>query len=194
MSLIELIAAALGLVSVWFTVRQNIWCFPIGIVMVTLYAYVFYDAKLYSDMLLQLIYVVLQVWGWYQWKKGDEQQNLPITWLNNGQRLLALATVLLATAALGTFMFRQTDAAFPYIDASLTATSLVAQGLMTYKKIENWVLWIIADIVYVFVYWQRDLPITAVLYAIFLVMASVGLYEWIRERRRITVLSNNSQR
>ncbi len=194
MSLIELIAAALGLVSVWLTVRQNIWCFPIGIVMVTLYAYVFYDAKLYSDMLLQLIYVVLQVWGWYQWKKGDEQQNLPITWLNNGQRLLALATVLLATAALGTFMFRQTDAAFPYIDASLTATSLVAQGLMTYKKIENWVLWIIADIVYVFVYWQRDLPITAVLYAIFLVMASVGLYEWIRERRRITVLSNNSQR
>jgi nicotinamide mononucleotide transporter len=194
MSLIELIAAALGLVSVWLTVRQNIWCFPIGIVMVTLYAYVFYDAKLYSDMLLQIIYVVLQVWGWYQWKKGDEQQNLPITWLNNGQRLLALATVLLATAALGTFMFRQTDAAFPYIDASLTATSLVAQGLMTYKKIENWVLWIIADIVYVFVYWQRDLPITAVLYAIFLVMASVGLYEWIRERRRITVLSNNSQR
>jgi nicotinamide mononucleotide transporter len=194
MSLIELIAAALGLVSVWLTVRQNIWCFPIGIVMVALYAYVFYEAKLYSDMLLQLIYVVLQVWGWYQWKKGDEQQNLPITWLNNGQRLLALATVLLATAALGTFMFRQTDAAFPYIDASLTATSLVAQGLMTYKKIENWVLWIIADIVYVFVYWQRDLPITAVLYAIFLVMASVGLYEWIRERKQITVLSNDSQR
>lgn len=182
MSYIELIAAALGLVSVWLTVKQNIWCFPVGIVMVILYAGVFYEAKLYSDMILQILYVILQVYGWYQWSKGKTDNSIAVSWLSNAQRFGCLAVGIVGSAVLGTFMYQQTDAAFPYIDASTTAMSLVAQGLMTYKKIENWILWITADIIYVFVYWERNLPVTAILYALFLIMASIGLYEWLKER------------
>lgn len=186
MSSIELIAVLLGLISVGLTVRQHIACFPVGIVMVILYAYVFYGAKLYSDMLLQIIYVILQVWGWYQWTKGSNNNNaLPVSWLNNPQRTASFLAIAITTLLLGTFMYRQTDAALPYIDASTTAISLAAQGMMTYKKIDNWILWIIADIVYVFVYIERSLPLTAALYAVFLVMAIVGLWTWQREATKL---------
>lgn len=181
MSNIELIAVLLGLISVGLTVRQHIACFPVGIVMVILYAYVFWGAKLYSDMLLQIIYVILQVWGWYQWTKGSNNNALPVSWLNNPQRAGSAVIIATTTLLLGTFMHRQTDAALPYIDASTTAISLAAQGMMTYKKIDNWILWIIADIIYVFVYIERNLPLTAALYAVFLVMAGIGLWTWQRE-------------
>ena len=73
MSVIELIAASLGVLAVWLTIRQNLWCWPIGLVMVLIYSWIFYDVKLYSDMLLQGIYAVLQLYGWWQWTRGGSR-------------------------------------------------------------------------------------------------------------------------
>lgn len=184
MNYIEIVAAILGIASVYFIIKQKIWAFPLGIMMASLYIFVFYNAKLYSDMLLQIFYVFLQTWAWIQWSKGNNDGKLLVSWLDPKYQYLCLVLLVLGAYLLGTFMYKQTDAALPYIDASLTASSLVAQGLLTYKKIENWIIWIIADIVYVFVYMERQLPYTAALYAIFLLMAIAGLREWLQVWRK----------
>src|SRR5262245_20994568 len=115
MSPIELTAVALGLVCVWLTIRQHIACWPTGLAMVSAYIFIFYQAKLYSDMLLQIVYVFLQLYGWYAWLHGGPQQSkLAITRLPRWQVGPWLATCVLSTALWGTLMHVYTDASFPY--------------------------------------------------------------------------------
>ena len=128
MSLIELIAASLGVLAVWLTIRQNLWCWPIGLVMVLIYSWIFYDVKLYSDMLLQGIYAVLQLYGWWQWTRGGAQHSgRQISRLNLNNWCMSLALGVAGSLVLGYGMATYTDAAAPWLDASLTAFSLVAR-------------------------------------------------------------------
>jgi nicotinamide mononucleotide transporter len=148
-SALEVIAAAFGVISVYLSTRQNIWSWPTAIVNVALYTVVFYQGRLYGQMGLQPIYLALSVYGWYQWLHGGEQHT-ELRVSRAGPRLLgalvALSLVLwLALAA----VLRQTDAALPWLDALLTTTSLVAQWMMTRKILENWLIWIAVDVVYV---------------------------------------------
>jgi nicotinamide mononucleotide transporter len=181
---IEAIAAVAGLVCVWLVGRQSIWCWPAGLVQVTLYVFVFYDAKLYSDLLLHLIYIVLQVYGWYAWLHGGRGGGaLAVTALTNSRRLLWLAVTFGAAAGWGTLMARATDAALPFADAFTLAASLVAQWLQTRKKIESWIWWIGVDVVGIVMFANRQLYITSALYAAFLVLCVTGFAQWRRERR-----------
>jgi nicotinamide mononucleotide transporter len=179
MSVLELVAAGLGLVSVWLTVRQNVWCWPTGAVMVALYFYIFYESKLYADMGLQAVYFVLQFYGWYQWLHGGEKrQELPVS--RTPRRLLFLLAALgaLGTVGLGWVLRTYTDAAIPYWDSTATAFSLVAQWMLARKFLENWLFWIGVDVLSVGIYVYKELYPTAVLYAIFLVMAATGFVQW----------------
>lgn len=181
MSWFEFAAVVVTLLSVWLTVRQNIWCWPTGLVSVTMYAVVFRDARLYADMGLQVIYFVLSVYGWWAWLHGGENDTeLEVsvgTW-----RLYALLAVIGAVFAvlLGTILQRYTNAALPYMDSTLTSFSLVAQWLATRKLIENWIVWIAVDVIYVGMFIFKSLYMTAGLYAVFLVLAAMGLAEWKR--------------
>ncbi|TRN54732.1 nicotinamide riboside transporter PnuC, partial [Pseudomonas syringae] len=128
MSGLELFAAAIGVIAVWLTVKQNPWCWPIGLVMVVIYIWIFFDVKLYSDMLLQVIYAGLQVYGWLQWTRhGDGLPVKAVTTLQNRSVLKGLAVGALVSVALGAGMAHFTDAAQPWLDAALTGFSLVAQ-------------------------------------------------------------------
>lgn len=191
MNSLELFAAVVGAVSVWLSVRQNIWSWPTAIVNVVLYAVVFYQAKLYADMGLQVVYAVLSVYGWYEWLYGGEGRTaLQVT--RTGVRvggLLALIAVA-GSAALGTLLHRQTDAALPFMDAFLSSTSLVAQWMMTRKLLENWLVWIAVDTLYVGMFIFKGLYLTAGLYAVFLALAVKGYLDWRRsmaEGRLVTV-------
>jgi nicotinamide mononucleotide transporter len=179
-SSLEGVAAAFGVVSVFLSTRQNIWSWPTAIVNVALYTVVFFQGRLYGQMGLQPIYLALSVYGWYQWLHGGEQRTvlqvsrasprlLGGLLLLNGAGWIALAALL-----------RQTDAALPWLDALLTTTSLVAQWMMTRKILENWILWIAVDVVYVPMFISQRLYATAMLYAAFLVLAVMGLVEWRR--------------
>jgi nicotinamide mononucleotide transporter len=187
---LELFAAIVGAVSVWLSVRQNILSWPTAIVNVVLYAIVFYQAKLYADMGLQVIYAILSVYGWYEWLYGGEgRTELHVT--RTSPRLAALlAGISLAGAAvLGTLLRHTTDAALPYMDSFLSSTSLVAQWMMTRKKLENWLLWIGLDILYVGMFIFKGLYLTAGLYAVFLALAVRGYLDWRRslaETARVT--------
>ena len=181
MTALELFGAILGALSVYLSVRQNIWSWPTAIINVTVYAVVFYHAKLYADAGLQVIYAVLSIYGWYEWLHGGEHRTaLRVT--RTSPRLGALLTgiALVGSAALGTLLSRTTDAALPFMDSFLSSTSLVAQWMMTRKKLENWLVWIGVDVLYVGVFIYRHLYITAALYAVFLALAVRGYVDWRR--------------
>jgi nicotinamide mononucleotide transporter len=178
---LEVLGATTGALGVWLTARENVWCWPVGLVNVAVYALVFRDAKLYADMGLQCVYFALCLYGWWAWLRGGAAHGRLA--VSRAPRAVLAASALAGiafAAALGTFLRMKTDAALPFWDAGTTSFSLVAQFLQTRKWIENWPLWIAVDIVYVGMYVVKSLYLTAGLYALFLVLAGIGLASWRR--------------
>jgi nicotinamide mononucleotide transporter len=190
MSSIEIVAAVFGVISVFLSVRQNIWSWPTAIVNVGLYIIVFYNSKLYADTGLQVIYVVLNAYGWYHWLYGGKNRTeLPVSRTSARLWLLLVALGATGTALIGTLLSQKTDAALPYIDAATTSTSLVAQWMMTRKLVENWIIWVAVDVVYIGMYIYKSLFVTAVLYLIFLILSAMGYVQWRRSLREREVAS-----
>ena len=178
---LELLSFTLAAITVLLTIRQNHWAWLFTIVSSATYAVVFRDAKLYGDMSLQFVFIGAAVWGWYMWLRGGENHGaLKVS------RLSPPGVAIAVVAWFGTFLavalllsnFTDTDVAYP--DAFLTAGSLVGQVLVARKKLENWVIWIIVDVLYVGLYVYKGLMLTAILYALFVVLAVQGLRTWRR--------------
>lgn len=178
---IEATAVVFGFLAVWLTVRQHIACWPAGLVQVTLYVVIFYDARLYSDLILHVIYIGVQAYGWYHWLHGGRNDGalrvtrLSVPWIV-GWALVCVA----GTAAWGTAMASWTDASFPYGDAFTTVTSLVAMWLQARKHLETWVFWILVDVVAIGIYLAKALFLTSGLYLAFLVLCVLGFRAWRR--------------
>ncbi|WP_271408073.1 nicotinamide riboside transporter PnuC [Pseudomonas sp. Q1-7] len=182
MSPLELIAASLGVLAVWLTVRQHTWCWPIGLAMVLMYSWIFFEAKLYSDMLLQWVYAVLQLYGWWQWTRGGERHDgRQVSRLTAQPVGLGLLAGAIGSLALGYGMATWTDASAPWWDAALTAFSLVAQLWMAHKRLECWLLWIVLDVLFVVLFVDKGLYLTASLYALFTLLAVQGWRTWRRD-------------
>ncbi len=181
-SLIEIIASLSGFICVYLIIKRSLWCWPVGLLQVTLYLFVFYDAKLYSDVILQGIYIVMQIYGWWYWSQGRKQDHDVIVIAGSVTGILLwVAVAVLGSYALGYIMSTYTDAALPYPDAFITVTSLIAQWLLSRRILANWMFWIMVDLVAINVYWQKDLYPTTVLYLVFLFMAVSGLIVWWRQ-------------
>jgi len=181
----EAVGVSFGIVAVWLTTRQNVWCWPTGLVNVGVFTVVFYQVRLYADMGLQVVYVGLLVYGWHRWLHGGPGHGTLAVSRAPAGALAALALIGTAGAALlGMALHRHTDAALPFWDSATTSFSLVAQWMQARKWIETWILWIAVDVVYVGIYLQRRLYATAVLYAVFIALALVGLVEWRRSLAR----------
>ncbi|MBN1944519.1 MAG: nicotinamide mononucleotide transporter [Bradymonadales bacterium] len=179
LSPVELLATLFGLTCVWLTLRENIWCWPAGLVQVSLYIAVFYQARLYSEMGLHIIYVFLQIYGWYHWLHGGEDRGrLSISRLPPAVAARWAAIALASTVVLGWIMDSRTDAALPYWDAAATVLSLIAQWLMARKVLESWLIWILVDIMAVGIYLSSALYLSAGLYGVFLVLATSGFLSW----------------
>ncbi len=185
MSGVEWFAAIAGAISVYLSTRQNIWSWPTAIVNVGLYILIFRRSGLYSDMGLQVVYLVLSVYGWYEWHHGganrsrlDVSRAAPRIWL------LSAAAGVAGWLVIWSVTRRLPGVSIPSVDAALTATSLVAQWMMTRKILENWALWIAADVVYVPMYVYKKLYVTSALYLVFLILAVLGLVEWKRSLAR----------
>lgn len=179
MSPLEILGAATGALGVWLTARENVWCWPVSLVNVAVYALVFRDAKLYADMGLQGVYFVLCLYGWWAWLRGGVAHGrLSVSRAPRPVLAACAAAGAVFAIGLGIFLGSKTDAALPFWDAGTASFSLVAQFLQTRKWIENWVLWIAVDVVYVGMYVVKGLNLTAGLYALFLVLAGIGLASW----------------
>jgi nicotinamide mononucleotide transporter len=170
-----------GILSVWLTTRENVWCWPTGLVNVGLFIIVFAQAKLYADMGLQVVYVALCLYGWYEWLHGGPGHGaLRVSRTPRAAGLALAGAGTVFAIVLGAALGRHTDAALPFLDSTTTSFSLVAQWMQTRKWLETWVVWIAVDVVYVGMYVYKQLHLTAVLYTIFLALAVMGRRAWIK--------------
>jgi nicotinamide mononucleotide transporter len=184
---IELIASALGIIYVILATKQNIWCWLAGIINVSLYIFVFLKAGLYGDMSLQIVYLFLSFYGWYNWKYGQSESNgkLAVTHVNRKSILVPGFLLIIMTTGFG-YLLSFTNSDIPYWDALTTALGLLAIWMTARKILENWIVWIFTDLLCVGIYLYKDLYPTAVFYLIMSVLAVFGYLEWKKQMRNIT--------
>lgn len=167
-----------GLAYIFYATKDDVQCWPWGIVSSGLWAYAsFYQLKLYSDAWLQIIYIVLGAWGWHHWKYKLSKQEKPISRLSLHQWVIYL-TVGSALALMIGYLMKKTNAAFPMIDAYLSVFSVAATILLINKKIENWYCWIVIDLVNIPVFILRKGYLFSVLFLIYALLAIKGLIDW----------------
>jgi nicotinamide mononucleotide transporter len=187
MNLLEALAAALGVVNVALVVRRSLWNYPFGLAMVALYFFVFIEAKLYSDALLQIFFFVVQLYGWWIWARADraDDAHIVVERMSGRRRLAWGGAIAILAAAWGTVMAAFTDAAAPHVDGAIAVTSVAAQLLQSLRRVESWWLWIGVDLVAIPLFLSRDLLVTAGLYSVFLLLALLGFREWQRKVRDV---------
>ena len=178
---LEIITVLFNILCVILTIRKNIWCWPTGIVAVLLSFVIFFQAKLYADMGLQVIFLGQCIYGWYFWVYGgqdNEEEEVPISQLTLKQWLSSLMVMLILWLTIAFSLDRWTDADIPYWDALATTLSLSAQMFLARKVLENWVLWIIADVLYIAIFYYKGLNLLSANYLLFLVLATIGFFRW----------------
>ena len=181
MNPLEAAGTLLGLANLWLTRQQNILCWPIGIACVICYAFVFYDAQLYSDLLLQVVYVGLQAYGWWRWARAPRKQltsTAAISTLNARGWGLWLSVTSVTGLTLGALMSRYTTADLPWGDACATAFSLVAQVLQARKVLDSWLIFIAANLIFIAIYLTKALYLTSGLFIVSTVLAGAGWFAW----------------
>lgn len=193
MSYLEFFGTILNIVCVWLVARKNIWNWPVSIAAVILFGALFYQIRLYSDFIEQIYYLITGFYGWYVWKKlgkSDDETNDPdfsIVSMSIKEKAVTGAMIAVGTFGLGYLMARihvifpawfPEAASFPYLDAFTTAMSFAAQLLLVWKRFENWYLWIVVDVVGVWLYFEKDVKFVSLLYLVFLVLATKGLLTW----------------
>ena len=167
-----------GALCVWLTVREHVWNWPIGIINSAFFTYLFLRSHLYADMSLQVVYIVLGFLGWYWWLYGGkDKKELKITTTPVSEWVILIVLGIASTVGMTWYLQTVNDAA-PFWDALTTVLSLIAQYQLTKKYVENWYVWIIADVIYIALYAYKDLYLTSVLYVLFLLLCISGLREW----------------
>lgn len=184
---IELLGTIFGLLYIVLSIKQNIWCWPVGLITSALYIYVFFQTKFYADMSLQVYYLVVSIYGWYHWMYGSrskKQDDLKIS--RTGIKLALVLTVitLILFGLIAFILVNYTDSEIPYWDAFTTAGSFVATWMLARKLIEHWLVWIVVDAVSLGLYVYKGLYPTVVLFAVYTLLALLGYIEWKKEREK----------
>lgn len=183
---LEAVACALGIACVVLVVLRRVANYPFGIASVAAYSVVFFEAKLYSDALLQLFFVAVNIYGWRNWSRNRAQEGgITVERMSLFDWARWMGGGALATAVWGALMHRYTDASYPWPDAGIAITSVAAQILMAQRKLENWWLWIAVDLASIPLYAAKALSLTMGLYVIYLLLAVWGLFDWHRAWRRM---------
>lgn len=179
---LELLAVALSLVMVVCNVRVDATAWPLAIGASLLYFVLFWHSRLYGEASLQLFFVVVASWGWWQWLRGRTAEGtaLHVRWLSRRSRWRLLLAVAIAWPLLGSVLLRATDSDVPWWDALPTAGSLAGQWLLGRKYVENWLTWAAVNAVSVGLFAWKGLWLTVLLYALFLLMSLWGWREWAR--------------
>lgn len=182
---IEIIGSLLGIAYVLLANKQNIWCWPVGFVNVAMYIYIFLGAGLYGDSVLQFFYLVMSVYGWYQWKyggKGEQELKISRLGLKTGIALLILA--IISTLLFGFILEKFTDSVIPYWDGLTTSLGILATWMTARKILENWIIWVGTNLVCVGVYLYKELYPTTVFYFILMAIAAYAYFNWLKDYKK----------
>lgn len=180
----ELSAMLLAIAYLLFAIRQSIWCWLCAAISTAIYVYMFMQAKLYMESLLNGFYFAMAIYGWRVWKKGSgELAVLPVSVWPLRTHMVALAVIAVLSITTGYLLERHTDAAYPYIDSMTTYAAVWATYLVIRKVLENWWYWLAIDLVSIVIYWSRELPFTSLLFVIYVFLIPFGLAAWTRSYR-----------
>ncbi len=181
-SWLELVSVAFGLAYVILAARENSWCWPAALIGTGTGILVFWDASLIMESGLNVFYLVMALYGWWQWQRGGlNDTKLKISAWNAKQHVGAIAFILVFTVISGYFLNAKTGAALPYVDSFTTWSAVLTTWMVAKKILQNWLYWIVIDSVSVWLFWQRELYLYAVLFVIYTVIAIYGYLNWQRK-------------
>lgn len=182
-NIIEILGAIAGLVYLYFSVKQLIWLWPLGILTSLLYVYVFYDSRLFADMSLQVYYFFISLYGWYFWVSGGsksetKEKKLKVSRLNFRMLSVLLFVTFILTIISGYILINFTGSTLPWWDAFTTSASIVAMWMLARKILENWLFWVVIDLISMGIYIYKGLFPTVILFFVYSTVAIVGYFEW----------------
>jgi nicotinamide mononucleotide transporter len=196
-SYLEFFAVITGITAVFLSARANIWSWPIGVVNVVLYFFLFFQVQLYPDMFLQAFFLVTNLAGWWRWShprpgEEDRKRELRVSFMRSREIAFVVAATIVGTALLGLFARNlhnllpsvfSAPSAMPFVDSFIAVLSVIVTFYMIQKKVESWIMWLIIDIVATWLYFIRDIKFTSALYFVFCLIAAYALFNWVREYR-----------
>lgn len=186
MTLIEALAVVLALAYLVLAARESLWCWYCAFASAALYVLVMWDARLLTEAALNVFYMGMAVAGWYQWRHGrtGDESGLKIVSLQPWHHAALFALLLALTYANGLAMQTWTTAAYPFVDSFITWGSVITTVLVIRKVLENWLYWVLFDGIAIFVYVNRGLYMTAVLFALYVVIVIFGYLKWLKAYRQ----------
>ncbi len=178
-SLIEWVGFISGIWGIYLGIKEKLLYFPVSLIYVVASFFVFFHQQLYSDSLQQIVFFILINYGWLQWLRGQKANGTKaVTHASKTWVFVLIGLVVVLTAGMGYFFKTYTSASLPYWDALATSLSFAAQYLLAEKKIENWLVWIDVNIIYIGIYLYKGLPLYAILFFVYMIMAVIGYFKW----------------
>jgi nicotinamide mononucleotide transporter len=179
-TIIESIAVFFSILYVILAAKQNIWCWVAAGISVILYIYICFTAQLYPETGLQIFYLMMAIYGYYNWNKNDG--NLQITQWNTGKHLLLILAGAIITFLMGFYFATYTNSKMPIVDSFTTVFSIIATYMVTKKILENWLYWIVIDAISVYLYFNRELHLTSLLFIAYTIIAIIGYFTWLSNK------------
>ena len=181
----EIFATVTGILYIFLSIRQNILLWPVGIISSVFFVWVYFDSKIYADMGLNVYYVFISLWGWYNWrrrKSRDNEKSIPVISLTQNMKIkLIVLTIALYCVIILTLNYLS-DSDVKYIDSFTTSLSIIATWMLTKKYIEQWLIWVVVNTVSIGLYIYKDLYFTSFLFLVYTIMAIKGYYEWKKDK------------
>lgn len=178
MSVAEIVAVVFAIASVFLSKKENILVYPTGIISVLIYVYLCFEAKIYADVIINVFYFLMSIYGWYNWVTKRNNLTIKITKNSNQENLIAVLITLFLWFVLYFILTNYTDSPVGLVDSFTTAVFFVGMWLMAWKRIENWLFFIVGDIVSIPLYWSRELHLTSLLNVLLTVVAILAFFEW----------------
>ena len=181
---LETIGAIVGLVYLWLEYRASVWLWATSIIMPAIYIFVYAEAGFYADMGINIYYLIASIYGWGVWLKGESKgKSMPIVHTPRRAIVPLVAVAGLSMAAIAYILLNHTDSTVPYGDSFTTALSIVALYMLSHKYVEQWIVWLVVDVVCCWLYVEKGLYPTAALYGLYSILAVAGYCRWIKVMR-----------
>ncbi|RXK14661.1 nicotinamide mononucleotide transporter [Halarcobacter mediterraneus] len=189
MSTYEAIAMILAIAYILLALRQSLWCWPAAFISTLIYTILFFDVSLLMDSALNAYYLIMAIYGWYSWKYGGKLQEQELEVSNYGleKNIKIIIVLSLVSLIFGYIMANYTSADFAYVDSFTTVFAVFTTYMLAKKILENWIYWIVIDMISIYIYIQKGLNLTAILFVIYTVLALIAFRKWKEEYDQRTV-------
>lgn len=176
-SWLEVVAVITAILYLLLAAKENIWCWFYGFISTAIYVYIFHSVSLLSESALNVYYLLMAIYGWWQWRNKDEGLHIKIRFWSITTHYKVLGVCIVFVPVLG-FGMEKIGASFPYIDAFVAILAVFATYMTTKKIFENWYYWLLVDTISIYLFWQKQMYLTAVLFVIYIVLIFVGIKSW----------------